>query len=193
MSEFSEETTPLERALSKGNKSQLECFLKSGVDPNYKDRKENSILYNAVKNKHYEIVSLLLQYKANPHFINSNGDSSIHLATRNADLAMCKILLDHGASLNCKNVRNQTPIAIALKENIEELIVFFYQKAHEAFDIKESNGKSLLQNCGNEKLKELARRRNLWDRRKVAVFCKHAGKSFGCLSEGLFKSFVLFL
>ena len=106
---------------------------------------------------------------------------------------MCKILLDHGASLSCKNVRNQTPIAIALKENIEGLIVFFYQKAHEAFEVKESNGKTLLQNCGNEKLKELARKRNLWDRRKVAIFCKSAGKGLGLLGDGLFKSFVSFL
>jgi ankyrin repeat protein len=193
MSDFSEETTPLERALSKGDRSQLECFLKAGVDPNHKDKKENSILYNAVKNRHYDLVSLLLSFKANPHFINSNGDSAVHLAVRNADLEMCKVLLDKGASISHKNVRNQTPVGIAVKENFEELVLFFYSKSPEAFLVKENNNKTVLENSSSEKLKIVVRQKALWDRRKVLVFCRRFVPDLNKIGDGVFKSLVLFL
>ena len=50
MSSSDDEKTPLERAMEKGRVLELECFLKAGIDPNLRDSKENSLLYNAVKN-----------------------------------------------------------------------------------------------------------------------------------------------
>lgn len=193
MSEFNEETTPLERALVKGNKSQLECFLKAGVDPNLRDRKENSLLYNAVKNRQYEIVLLLLSYKANLSFINSNGDTVLHLATRQSDIEMCKILLQNGASLTCKNVRNQTPITIALKENIEEVLLFFFSWSPELFELKDSNGKSVFDLTESTKLKKKFEQSKRWNTRKAIIYARKYSAVVNTLSEGLFKSLVSYL
>lgn len=190
MSEFNEETTPLERALAKGNKAQLECFLRAGVDPNLRDRKENSILYNAVKNKQYEIVTLLISYKSNLNFINSNGDTVLHLATRQGDVQMCKILLESGASLSTKNVRNQTPIAIALKENIEDVLVFFYKQSPDLFESRDMNGKSVLDLSESVKLKKSVQEIKVWNRRKVILYSRKYSSILKTLPEGIFKNLV---
>lgn len=192
MFESIEERTPLERALEKGSKQILECFLKAGIDPNMRDKNDNTILYNSIKNKQSDIVSVLLKYKANPNILNMNGDSALHLATRLNDIKTCNLLLSHGAQLTVKNVRNQLPISIAIKESLEDLVELFIKTAPEILDIKDQAGKYIV-DSSSESMKIYIKKIHNWRRRAHILYCKNHCTMLSKLPEGVFKSLVLFL
>ena len=138
-----EDKTPLERALEKGKKTELECFLKAGIDPNLRDQRDNTLLYISVKNNYPELVDLLMQHKANINLLNAGGEAVIHLAAKQGDLKMCKLLLSHGASLEAKNIRNQLPVTIAIKSDHKSIVDLFFQACPQYLYLKDHTGKYL--------------------------------------------------
>jgi hypothetical protein len=83
------------------------------VNINAKDRSDGTALLYAVQYNHYEMVEYLLEKGA----VQSHGwlVYPIHDAVENSNLDMVKLLLKHGADINCKNGEGETPLSYAKK------------------------------------------------------------------------------
>ena len=60
---------------------------------------------------HSDIVTLLLQHKANVHIADSiKGQTSLMLAASQGDTGCMRLLLDYSADPNCQDIFGQTPL-----------------------------------------------------------------------------------
>jgi ankyrin repeat protein len=188
-----EEERPLERALAKGNKEQLECFLRAGVDPNHRDRQDNTLLYNAVKHKQFSIVEVLLRHKANPLVMNLNGETAIHLASRMGEMGLCQMLCRVSGTMTCKNMRNLLPIQIAAKENFEEIVGLYLRELPELAEVRDQSGKTLEELCTSENIKRMVGRVRNWRRRVAILYVRKFSKLFDRVPDGIFSLLVQFI
>jgi ankyrin repeat protein len=70
----------------------------------------------AVRNRHYPIVELLLDYKADVNLFETSNATALHSAAENGDEKIVHILLHHGADINSTNHFAQTPLCLAAYE-----------------------------------------------------------------------------
>ena len=184
--------TPLERAMEKGRKSELLIFLKSGLDPNLRDRKDNTLLYIAVKNNHPDLVDALMSFNANINLLNMGGEAVIHLSARLGNLKMCKLLISHGASLLAKNIRNQLPITIAIKSDFMDIVALFLDRM-EGVNNKDHTGKYFWEYANNDSMKMTILKFNIWKKRVPLLFLKKYTKVYDKIPDGIFQSLVKYL
>jgi hypothetical protein len=101
----------------------IRWMLQNGADPNIlpDDALENPPLLTAARNRDLEIVTLLLDSKANPNINNQNGDTALHeLAGDPVALPLpyekgpriAELLISRGAR-STKNDQGLTPLALA--------------------------------------------------------------------------------
>ncbi|HXC52601.1 MAG TPA: ankyrin repeat domain-containing protein [Candidatus Limnocylindrales bacterium] len=88
-------------ACEDGNTDKVRQLLKEGVDPNASRTSGANALLYATAGRHSEIVSLLLDAKADPNRT-SAGLSPLFLASENGDIDTVKLLLRAGANVNLK-------------------------------------------------------------------------------------------
>jgi len=95
------------------------------ADPNYQDRDGNSPLHHVSTGcftDSCDILSLLLQNKADPKMANSRGQTPLHLLLHNNRLRetfefyhdMVRLMLHHGSDVNLATVSGSTPLHLAL-------------------------------------------------------------------------------
>ncbi|XP_023318028.1 uncharacterized protein LOC106651321 [Trichogramma pretiosum] len=108
--------------------------------------KKESVLHSAIKNKHYNILYLLLQRSCNVRIQDFNGDSALHLLMNNKidDENLVQHLLRKGADNTAKNKMGLTPYHIAGCTYLKELKKSFLMM------LKHSNDIFLLQSQCNE-------------------------------------------
>lgn len=193
MSSSDDEKTPLERAMEKGRVLELECFLKAGIDPNLRDSKENSLLYNAVKNNSVELVGVLIKYKANINLLNTGRESAIHIAARQGNIQMCNLLISNGASLLSENLRNQMPIIAAIKADNQDIVKLFLKISPEILYLKDQGGKYIWDYASSEMMKGLIVKIKKWNSRVPLLYFKRYPSALDKLPEGIFHSLVQFL
>ncbi|KAM6407204.1 ankyrin repeat and SOCS box protein 3 isoform 1-T3 [Pluvialis apricaria] len=97
-----------------GSLESIRVLLEAGADPNEVTTEATTALFLAVENEHADIVKFLLQHGANvegPH--SWSGWNSLHQASFQGCTEMMKILMDKGASKECKDDFGITPLFVA--------------------------------------------------------------------------------
>ena len=103
-----------------------DLLLKSGANPNIRDKNEKTPLIYAVENSSYETVKHLLEHGADVNYAGPEGDDlPLNIASRNKDSEMVDIILTNKNSknkinFNYKDRNLDTPIHIALKNNLQD-------------------------------------------------------------------------
>merc|ERR1712137_115750 len=135
-------STPIQAAVHSNDVSRVNNVLELNGDPNLTEKPTGeTALHRAVLNRNLDIVSILLEAKAD---VNAPGryGTALHLAAnRNEDLV--KVLLKGKADLNFTNRDGNLPLTIAAlnckAKNVRRLI-----KAKADLNAKNSKGNSLL-------------------------------------------------
>ncbi|XP_075003937.1 ankyrin repeat and SOCS box protein 3 isoform X3 [Calonectris borealis] len=97
-----------------GSLESVRVLLEAGADPNEVTTEATTALFLAVENGHADIVNFLLQHGANvkgPH--SWSGWNSLHQASFQGCTEIMKILLEKGASKECKDDFGITPLFVA--------------------------------------------------------------------------------
>ncbi|NWR72733.1 ASB3 protein, partial [Centropus unirufus] len=97
-----------------GSLESLRVLLEAGADPNQVTIEETTALFLAVENGHTDIVKFLIQHGANvkgPH--SWSGWNSLHEASFQGRTEIMQILLEKGASKECKDNFGITPLFVA--------------------------------------------------------------------------------
>ncbi|KFQ92319.1 Ankyrin repeat and SOCS box protein 3, partial [Nipponia nippon] len=97
-----------------GSLESIRLLLEAGADPNEVTTEATTALFLAVENGHADVVKFLLQHGANvkgPH--SWSGWNSLHQASFQGCTEIMKILLEKGASKECKDDFGITPLFVA--------------------------------------------------------------------------------
>lgn len=65
---------------------------------------------------------MLLEHGADPNIHIMKGDTVLHLAVKNKDIELIKLLLEHDADPNIKNNSGKSPLDIAKIKEIRNLL-----------------------------------------------------------------------
>uniref|UniRef100_A0A7N9B0X2 Diacylglycerol kinase n=1 Tax=Mastacembelus armatus TaxID=205130 RepID=A0A7N9B0X2_9TELE len=86
---------------------QLSQFVRRGVSLLVRDSGGCSVLHIAAQNGHTDLVSYILQQGEHVHDV---GDTALHKAASEKQHAICRLLVEAGASLDKTNFQGQTPV-----------------------------------------------------------------------------------
>jgi ankyrin repeat protein len=140
--------TPLIHALEwMADTESLERMLRSGTDPNRKNRRGETPLFKAIHTERFDLIAMLLDYGANPNLpgpkhvlwpavhqpkvleiLLLNGaqlsltPGIVELATSINSLEAINILLRHGADPNAKKDGIYTPLCSAIRDDRGHLV-----------------------------------------------------------------------
>lgn len=109
----------LHLAALSGNETEVQKFLKKGIDVNSPDSFGKTPLHNAILGKHVGIVEQLLTSGANVKCIDERGDSPLHAAAKVSSEAIVTLLLNNSkkGDPNIKGHGSYTPLHIAAQSD----------------------------------------------------------------------------
>ncbi|XP_071507715.1 ankyrin repeat domain-containing protein 27-like [Diadema antillarum] len=125
-------STPLHLACQRGHQHVTLLLLAKGAMVGIEDNDGNRPLHLCSANGHEECVKALL-YSTRPsqrvciNATNTRGDTALHLASRWGYANIVTTLIDHGASVEAKNRRQETPLMCSHNINISRAILFSSQ------------------------------------------------------------------
>ncbi len=140
----------------------LLIFLGRGADVSVQDGSGNTPLHTATEHGNQAIVSLLLQYGANPNLQNyykepytgaSDLDSTpLHIAAEGGHEAIVSLLLQYGAGVNRKDYWGNTPVHVAVRYARVGLLPLFFENQDQVVDVEILNnaGETALHEAPNE-------------------------------------------
>ena len=134
--------TPLYRSIISGNIKATEVLLNNGADPNIQCSMGETSLYQAVDMEKVEHVKLLLKHGADPNISQIDGLSSLHLAVLKQNVIIIKNLLKYKADPNKQSsLYSQTPVHLAIKNNVDSMILLILANYGGSLTIKDKFGK----------------------------------------------------
>ena len=111
----------IHEASKKGDKVEVERFIRAGVDVNKKDKKGELALRLAAQGGHTDIVKLLLDNGANIDE-KGPGGTAVQKAAAEGHIDTVKLFLNQGANIHEKNDQGLTPIYWASRCNHTEIV-----------------------------------------------------------------------
>jgi len=108
--------TPAGRALQKGNAAAFKMFLDAGYDKNGTEQNKPVALYAYTAGQR-AITKMLIEAGTDVNRADTGGETLLHLAAGNDDVAMVKDLVDAGAKIDLRGAEGKTPIIYALEKN----------------------------------------------------------------------------
>ena len=100
---------PLFWPIGNGNKEIVEILLNAGANVNAQDSSDRTPVHWAARQNRKEIVKLLMNAK------DPNGWTPLHWAAHYGKKAMVQLLLNHGARIDARDNKGQTPLDIAIE------------------------------------------------------------------------------
>lgn len=88
----------------------VDAMLKTGVDPNSRDKNGNTALIIAASYGDIQSAQALITYKANVNAANSTGMTPLLYAIQTQNKEMTELLLEKGADVNKTNLNNEGPL-----------------------------------------------------------------------------------
>lgn len=107
--------TPLNMAITTGQKKQALILIERGADPFIATVSGDSALTNAFKNGNVEILDAICKF--NLHKTDTAGDTILHYAARLASEVQVQHLISLGLDRTAKNLSGETPSKMALRWN----------------------------------------------------------------------------
>ncbi|WP_338982203.1 ankyrin repeat domain-containing protein [Spiroplasma endosymbiont of Eupeodes luniger] len=97
----------------------LKILINYGLNSNFWNNYDNTLLHIEVLRKNIEVIQLLLNNGTNINMKNQKGESPLFWAVKNQSMAIIELLLDWDADVNIKNNIDELPLHYAvLQENI---------------------------------------------------------------------------
>src|SRR5215831_938716 len=104
-------STPLLLAASHDDVAQVRQLLKTGANPNVRNKLDTTPLLEAAFHSNAEIIKALLDAGADPNAAGADGQTPLMLVARGTNLAAARMLLDKGASMKAaESQRQQTAL-----------------------------------------------------------------------------------
>jgi ankyrin repeat protein len=100
-------STPLLIAASNNDTAQIKALLKSGANPNVKNKLQTTPLLEAAFNSNTDAIKALLDAGADPNIPGPDGQTALMLIARGNNVAAAKLLLDKGANAKAKEAQHQ--------------------------------------------------------------------------------------
>jgi len=119
--------TPLGLAVFFGHNKTVETLLSAGAEVNTASREAMKVtpLNSAAAAREVAIARLLIAHGANVNAGQAeSGFTPLHEAAANGDLEFATLLLEHGAKINAKMKDGNTPLALAVSRNQNEMAAF---------------------------------------------------------------------
>jgi ankyrin repeat protein len=109
--------TPVEQlieAAKAGNLESVKAYIADGVDPNAKDKYEQSALLAAVSNNRDDVTEFLLANNANPNIVDMHGQSPAFWASYERNLKSLELLIARKADVNLVTNAGETALLRAV-------------------------------------------------------------------------------
>ena len=147
--------TPLYRSVIAGNLKATEVLLKNGANPNIQCSMGETSLYQAVDMEKTDHVKLLLKRGADPNICQIDGLSSLHLAVSKQNIIIIKYLLKYNANPNKQStLYKQTPVHLAIKNNVDSMILLILVNCGGSLTIKDKFGKKPIDYINSEEMRK---------------------------------------
>jgi ankyrin repeat protein len=117
--------SPLSMAVMLENRSLVFNLLEAGADPNFKNEDKSTALTHS---REFEMTELLLQHGASTRFeIESELETSLHIACGRDDFSSVKTLIEKGEGSSCSEVLDEfgrPPLAVAVQHGSLAVVEF---------------------------------------------------------------------
>mmetsp|Transcript_21278 Transcript_21278/g.31554 ORF Transcript_21278/g.31554 Transcript_21278/m.31554 type:complete len:881 (+) Transcript_21278:97-2739(+) len=128
-------------ASAHGHKDAVETLFKAGADPNaVSEENQVTALMYAAASGHTEVMKVLIDNKADLHFLHSNGGTALLEAATGGEPDAMEVLLEAGANYNFLDSDGVTPLmAVASQGNVkgQELVLERLKKDLNAEELKD--------------------------------------------------------
>lgn len=121
--------TPIHNAILGRHVKIMEMLLEAGADTTRLDESQDAPLQTAVRSGDENLVRVFLQRALNSH-VDIRGHSSrtaLHIAADMDKVAICKLLMEHGASPDCRDYEQMTPLTRAVEKGSKNTATFFFE------------------------------------------------------------------
>lgn len=108
----------IEYAINKNDTDMIQTLVEGGVNLNVAGISSNTPLMTAVSKSLENIVRIFLtKNDINLNAINRNWNTALHMAAKNGNTVIIKMLIDKGANVDARNKQGYTPLHTAVKNN----------------------------------------------------------------------------
>lgn len=125
--------TALHYACDEGNLKIVDILTKSNVDLNVKTNNKKTALHLAVYHGYFDISKLLVENGCTVNAVDDEKNNPIHICSIVGHMELLKFLLDKCPQADAKNIYGKTPIDLATKTNIKELLIDYLKKSEAQF------------------------------------------------------------
>ncbi|KAJ7373027.1 Transient receptor putative cation channel sub A member 1 [Desmophyllum pertusum] len=122
--------TPLHLAILGRHVKIIEMLLEAGADTSLLDESQDAPLHMAVRTGDENLVGIFLRRDDSDANIKGHGSrTALHIAADLDKVSICKILIEHGASPDCRDDNNMTPLTQAVEKGSKNAVEFFFDDA----------------------------------------------------------------
>lgn len=129
--------TPLHYAAKGGHTAAVEFLLKKGADITAQATNDGNALHIAICHGHTDVATLLMSQGAASDTIARapcdilDNEIPLHTASRVGNVAVVRLLLDHGIPITAKTRKSETPLHIAAKKGHEPIAALLLERGAE--------------------------------------------------------------
>jgi ankyrin repeat protein len=117
--------TMIHNAVARNNLEIANILINNGANVNVNDNCRITPLHLSTSE---EMTTLLLNNNANVNEIDTRGKSPLLICCENSKKHLIKLLLDHGADMNCKDKDRNSPLYLSIKRIFLDIFNIFIEK-----------------------------------------------------------------
>jgi len=136
--------SPLHMVSRKGNLELAELFIDKGAKIDAQVKSGLTPLSFAVQENQAKIAACLLEHGADPNPVNKgDGSSALHVAAYDKNLQLIKLLVEHKADVNLKNLKVFTPLHFAVSNGDIDTIKYLVEHGADVNAVTSLGGTAL--------------------------------------------------